>query len=289
MRKSALFIVTALTGAIALGAQAGPLGGLTGGLGGGLGGPLGGISGSLGGRLSAPDIDADQQAAQARAAARRAAKAAQPSVATTASVGVATQVPAATTVVTQAVPRVVAAVPVVPGLPAVQTQVIRERQSAALVGGGVVVLSEPESYVYMDRQADDLRRDLAGTGVQVRREGQSIVLEMPSDVTFAFDKSDIRPRFFEALNAVARTLNQYPATYVDVIGHTDAIGSAAYNQGLSERRAFSVANFIEERERIPARFYVAGRGKFEPVASNATIQGRAANRRVEILLHPYVS
>ena len=312
MRKSALFIITALSGAIALGAHAGPLGGgLVGGIGGGLGGslgsPLGGLNGSLSGRLSDPDIQADRAAAEARAKARqakadaqRAAKiqAAQPGVSTSFNANAAvprTSVIQTTTrtlgrevhVVENATPRVIAAAPVV-GLPAVQTQIIRERQGAALYGGGVTVLSEPDSYVYMDRQAEDLRRALTGTGISVRREGETIVLEMPSDVTFAFNKSDIRPRFYAALEAVARTLNQYPATYVDVIGHTDAIGSAAYNQALSERRADSVAGFIEQRERIPARFYVAGRGKFEPIASNATIEGRAANRRVEILLQPYV-
>jgi len=178
------------------------------------------------------------------------------------------------------------AAPVV-GVAPIEARVIRERQGTALYEGGVTVLSQPESYVYMDRQADALRRELAGTGVEVSRQGENIVLEMPSDVTFAFNKSDIRPRFYTALDAVARTLNQYPATYVDVIGHTDAIGTASYNQTLSERRAESVASFIQDREEIPARLYVAGRGKFEPIASNATIEGRAANRRVEILLHPY--
>ena len=75
---------------------------------------------------------------------------------------------------------------------------------------------------------------------------------------------------------------------MDVIGHTDAVGSVPYNQRLSERRAELVADFIQEREEIPARLYVAGHGKPEPIASNATVEGRAANRRVEILLHPYV-
>jgi outer membrane protein OmpA-like peptidoglycan-associated protein len=164
---------------------------------------------------------------------------------------------------------------------------IEPAQTAALVEGGVAVLSEPDAYVYMDRQADDLRRHLAGTGVDVVRQGDAIVLELPSDITFAFDKSDIQGRFVPVLTALADTLNHYPATYVDVIGHTDSIGSAAYNQALSERRADSVAGFIQAREAIPARLREEGKGKTEPIASNATIEGRAANRRVEILLYPY--
>jgi len=191
-----------------------------------------------------------------------------------------------TTRVTALPDRVIAAAPV-EGLAPAQVRIVRERQSAAFIDGGVTVLSAPDAYVYMDRQADELRHDLAGTGVQVTREGEDIVLEMPGDVTFAFNKSDIRGRFYPVLESVAQTLNRFPATYVDVIGHTDAIGSDAYNQALSERRAAAVAQFIETRDQSPAPLYVAGRGKSEPIASNATIEGRAANRRVEILLHPY--
>jgi outer membrane protein OmpA-like peptidoglycan-associated protein len=171
---------------------------------------------------------------------------------------------------------------------ATDIEAVRRRQIAALSAGGVAVLSGPDAYVYMDRQAEDLRRELKGTGVEVLRQGDVIVLQLPTDVTFAFDKSDIRERFYPVLGAVAQTLNRYPATFVDVIGHTDAIGSIPYNQALSERRAASVAGFIDEREAIPARLFVTGRGKLEPIASNATIEGRAANRRVEILLHPYL-
>ena len=111
---------------------------------------------------------------------------------------------------------------------------------------------------------------------------------MPADVTFAFNKSDIRPRFYTALNGLAKGLNNYPATYIDVEGHTDAIGSLAYNQTLSERRASSVAGYLANRAVMPGRMHTVGYGKTEPKASNATIEGRAANRRVEIVLTPYV-
>ncbi len=231
-------------------------------------------------------MDAPRRVRKAAAPAHAAAS----SVTTTVHGAVVAEPVATSTVVSNGV-RTAATLPsrtLVAGSPGVSDiGVIRRRQSAALIEGGVTVLSAPDAYVYMDRQADALRRELIGTGVDVVRQGDAIVLQLPSDVTFAFNKSDIRERFFPVLSAVANTLNQYPATFVDVIGHTDAVGSVAYNQALSERRAEAVADFVRRREEIPARLYVEGRGKSEPIATNATVQGRAENRRVEILLHPY--
>jgi outer membrane protein OmpA-like peptidoglycan-associated protein len=134
-----------------------------------------------------------------------------------------------------------------------------------------------------------LQHDLRGTGVKVIRHGQQIVLEMPSDVTFAFNTHDIQPRFQPVLDAVAHTLSKHPAAYIDFDGHTDVVGSQSYNQVLSEQRADTVASYPAERSVVPARMHVEGFGKTKPVASNATITGRAANRRVEIVLTPYVS
>jgi outer membrane protein OmpA-like peptidoglycan-associated protein len=306
MRAPHLFVATAFAGLIASAGsnvQAGPLGGLGGGIGGGLSGGLGGLSGGLNGSLDGsvqlqPGQTIDPvtgRVIDARAKVRKAAsdvQTATPAVRGTVAVAPA----AATAVVTNNVrtataigPRLAAA-PIVSGAGYIaNVGLVRRRQTEALIAGGVTVLAAPDAYIYMDRQADALRHELAGTGVEVVRQGDAIVLQLPSDVTFAFDKADIRERFFPVLSAVAATLNQYPATFVDVIGHTDAIGSAAYNQALSERRAAAVADFIQRREDIPARLYVAGRGKSEPIATNATVQGRAENRRVEILLHPYIA
>jgi outer membrane protein OmpA-like peptidoglycan-associated protein len=164
-----------------------------------------------------------------------------------------------------------------------------EIRRAAIVETGIVPVAYADVPVYVDQQYVVLQHDLAGTGVRVEKQGEQIVLEMPSDVTFAFDKYDIQPRFFGVLNTVSRTLAKYPATYVDVNGHTDAIGSYAYNQVLSERRADSVAVYLADRSVQPARMHVQGFGKTEPIATNATIEGRAANRRVEIILTPYAS
>jgi outer membrane protein OmpA-like peptidoglycan-associated protein len=158
------------------------------------------------------------------------------------------------------------------------------RRQRAIVAAGVVPIAPDQTVIYMDRQYEILQSELVGTGVNVRREGQAIILEMPGDVTFAFNKSDIRPRFVPVLNAVVRVLNDYPATFVDISGHTDAIGSDAYNQALSEQRAGRVADYLARGQAMPARMSVIGEGEREPIASNATIDGRAANRRVEIVL-----
>jgi len=191
-------------------------------------------------------------------------------------------VPQAPAVAVPAVPAVRAAVPV-PAIPDVEVR------RAAIVESGIAPIAYDEVPVYVDRQYVVLQDELRGTGVRVEKRGEQIVLDMPSDVTFAFDKYDIQPRFFGVLNAVSRTLAKYPASYVDVNGHTDAIGSYAYNQVLSEKRADSVAGYLADREVNPARMHIQGFGKTEPIASNATIEGRAANRRVEIILTPYAS
>jgi len=169
------------------------------------------------------------------------------------------------------------AVPTLPDLAVRRTAIIE-------AGIAPVVLDEVPAYV--ERQYVVLQDELRGTGVNVRKQGQQIVLDLPSDVNFAFDKSDIQPRFYHTLNAVSRVLARYPSTYVDVNGHTDAIGSYGYNQALSERRADAVADYLADRSVNPVRMHVAGFGKTEPIASNATISGRAANRRVEIILSP---
>ncbi len=134
-------------------------------------------------------------------------------------------------------------------------------------GGGVAVPPVPVD----DRQYRELQRDTAGTGVTVERRGADLVMELPADVTFAFDQADIQPRFLPALDAVARTIAAYPATDVEVIGHTDAVGSDAYNFALSQRRGSSVADFLVSRHTDPQRLVVEGLGKTEPVASNATV------------------
>lgn len=157
----------------------------------------------------------------------------------------------------------------------------------ALIGAGVGALAGAAVGNYMDRQQAELRRQLADTGVSVTRQGDNIVLNMPSDVTFAVDQADIQPRFHPVLDDVAGILNSYPQTLIDVVGHADATGPDDYNQALSERRASSVAGYLTGRSVLRDRVYVAGMGERVPVASNATAEGRSQNRRVEIILRPY--
>ncbi|WP_430426807.1 OmpA family protein [Parasphingorhabdus sp.] len=162
----------------------------------------------------------------------------------------------------------------------------RNDRTAKIVGAGLGGLAGAGIGYYMDEQEKKLREQTAGTGVDVTREGDNLILNMPSNVTFAVDSSAIDPEFQSTLGTVADTLSQYEKSYVDVLGHTDSTGSDSYNQSLSERRAASVASFLTnsgvQRERLATR----GFGESQPVASNSTEEGRAANRRVEIKIVP---
>ena len=157
----------------------------------------------------------------------------------------------------------------------------------ALIGAGVGALAGAGVGQYMDRQQRALEAELSGTGVGVARQGDTLVLRMPSDVTFATNQSSIDSRFLPVLADVARVLNEYDRSMVDVIGHTDASGGDAINQPLSERRASSVASYLIDNGVIRERLYVAGVSSRNPIADNGTVEGRSQNRRVEILIRPF--
>lgn len=156
----------------------------------------------------------------------------------------------------------------------------------ALIGAGIGLLAGGAVGQYLDQQQRDLEAGLAGTGAEVERQGDQLLVTMPSQVTFATDSSQIQPQFYSALNNVAATLQQYPSSYIDVVGHTDATGEAAYNQRLSEMRARAVADYLISRGVNPARIAAYGQGESQPVATNETEAGRQANRRVELLITP---
>ncbi len=162
-----------------------------------------------------------------------------------------------------------------------------EGRTNALIGAGVGALAGAAVGSYMDKQQAELRRELAGSGVEVERRGDDIVLSMPSDVTFGVDRSDIQSRFYPVLDDVAESLTRYPQTLIDVAGHADSTGPDDYNQALSERRAASVADYLISRGVMRDRLYVVGYGESRPIASNATQEGRAENRRVEVTLRPF--
>ena len=162
-----------------------------------------------------------------------------------------------------------------------------EGRKNALIGAGIGALGGAAVGAYMDRQQRELEAELSGSGVGVARQGDNLVLRMPSDVTFASNQSSINPAFNATLDDVAAVLNRYDQSVVDIIGHADSDGAEDYNLNLSRQRASSVAQYLVNRNVLADRLYVDGRGESQPVASNATAEGKAQNRRVEILIRPF--
>ncbi|MDH3620316.1 MAG: OmpA family protein [Gammaproteobacteria bacterium] len=161
-----------------------------------------------------------------------------------------------------------------------------ERRQHALIGAGLGALAGGAVGAYQDRQEAALRAELEGTGVYVHRDGDNITLNMPGNVTFATDSSDLSPAFFDVLNSVGKVLGEFDKTVVEVAGHTDSTGTDAYNQSLSERRAGSVAAYLQGQGVNSQRVITVGMGESYPIADNGTTTGRQANRRVEITMVP---
>ncbi len=160
------------------------------------------------------------------------------------------------------------------------------KRKNVLIGAGIGALAGGAVGYYMDQQENRLREKLRNTGVSVTRSGDRIILNMPGHITFATDSSDISADFYPVLDSVALVINEYVKTYVDITGHTDSTGSDAYNLQLSNARASSVARYLESHGVLPQRIYTRGMGESQPAATNDTAEGRALNRRVEIVLTP---
>ena len=159
-------------------------------------------------------------------------------------------------------------------------------QRGALIGAGIGAVA---GLLSGDDATERRQRALVGAGVgalDVVRDGDNITLNMPGAITFGFDSSALQPQFRPVLDDLAVTLNEYNQTIVEVAGHTDSVGDAAYNQTLSEQRAATVANYLAGRGVIRDRMITIGAGETRPIASNDTEAGRAQNRRVEITLVP---
>ncbi len=161
-----------------------------------------------------------------------------------------------------------------------------ERRQHALIGAGLGALAGGSIGYYMDRQEARLRAELEGTGVSVTRRGNNITLNMPGNVTFATDSSDLRPAFFDVLNSVGKVLGEFEQTVIEVAGHTDSTGAESYNQALSERRAGTVASYLQSQGVIGQRVITVGLGETWPMVNNSSAAGRQANRRVEITMVP---
>ena len=157
---------------------------------------------------------------------------------------------------------------------------------SALIGAGVGALAGGAVGNYMDKQEAALRKQMAGTGVEVVRWGDNLTLDIPGGLTFATDSAAVNPQFNAVLDKIAATLVDYNQTVVQVAGHTDSTGSHAYNMTLSQKRADSVKSHLTSRGVTAQRLQAVGAGPDHPVADNATPEGRAQNRRVEITIVP---
>jgi len=161
-----------------------------------------------------------------------------------------------------------------------------ERKKRMLVGAGLGALAGAAVGSYMDRQEAMLRAELDRTGVSVTRVGDNITLNMPGNVTFATNSADLNAGFFDVLNSVSVVVNEFEQTVIEVAGHTDSTGSDAYNLQLSERRAASVATYMNTREVLYERIIEVGMGESRPISNNESNGGRQLNRRVELTLVP---
>lgn len=156
--------------------------------------------------------------------------------------------------------------------------VVRSGVVGALAGGLVGGV--------MDAQAKALQQSVTTPGVTVTNTGQAINVNLPEGILFATDSAAVSGPAQNDLYAIARNLQSYPNTRVDVIGHTDSTGADAYNMDLSQRRADAVAGVLRAGGVASTRIATVGRGKTMPVASNDTAAGRQQNRRVEIIIRP---
>ncbi len=163
----------------------------------------------------------------------------------------------------------------------------KERKERALKGAGIGAIAGGGTGYYMDVQETKLRQRLENTGVSVSRSGENIILNMPGNITFEVNKSDLRPDFIEVLHSVSLVLKEYKSTMIEVAGHTDNTGADSYNQMLSQQRAQAVSNVLISDGVLPVRIDTVGYGEARPVASNNTPEGRQQNRRVELTLLPY--
>ncbi|NEX47663.1 OmpA family protein [Pseudotabrizicola algicola] len=161
-----------------------------------------------------------------------------------------------------------------------------DRLGRAVLGGAVGAIAGGAIGATLDRQAAELRGSINNPNVTVTNNGQFLVVNLPQDLLFAVDSTALRPDLRADLASVAQSLIRYPNSRIEVIGHTDNTGSAAYNYDLSQRRAVAVSNVLTQNGVPFSRITNIGRGFDQPVASNATPQGRAQNRRVEIIIRP---
>lgn len=160
-----------------------------------------------------------------------------------------------------------------------------ERRRDAIIGGIVGAGIGAAIGNQLDQQAAELEQSLDNR-VGIVNTGDRLIVTMPQDLLFDVDSALVRADLRSDLRLLADSLQDYPNTTVDIIGHTDNTGAAAYNQNLSSRRAASVAAILSDGGVTRSRLRAFGRGEDAPIASNLTPEGRAQNRRVEIIIRP---
>ena len=160
------------------------------------------------------------------------------------------------------------------------------RGKGALIGAAVVGASAAGYGYYADQQEKKLRASMANTGVEVQRQGDQIKLIMPGNITFATDSANIAPSFYQPLNNLANSLKEFNQNQIEIVGYTDSTGSRQHNMDLSQRRAQSVATYLTSQGVSGANLSARGAGPDNPIASNGDVNGRAQNRRVEVMILP---
>lgn len=160
---------------------------------------------------------------------------------------------------------------------------------SALIGAAVGAAAGGLIGNDLDKQAAELRAELANDGITITNTGDSLIVSLPQDITFDTDSFSVRSGLRSDLGKVANHLIKYPNSTVQVVGHTDNEGDATYNLGLSQRRANAVADILQSGGVTFDRLRISGKGEEQPVASNLTTEGRAQNRRVDIIVVPHES
>ncbi|MBS1301104.1 OmpA family protein [Loktanella sp. SALINAS62] len=161
----------------------------------------------------------------------------------------------------------------------------QERRRNALIGGALGAAAGAGVGNVLDRQEQELRNAL-GNNVGIVNNGNNLIVTLPQDILFATNSTAVSASAQGDLNTLARSIQAYPNSTVNVIGHTDDVGAAAFNQDLSQRRAQAVSNVLINAGVSPARIRSIGRGEDQPIATNLTPAGRQQNRRVEIVITP---
>lgn len=160
------------------------------------------------------------------------------------------------------------------------------KNKRAVWGAAIGALAGAAIGDYMDKQEEEFRQELAGSGIKVVREGDNLRLIMPANITFASSQSNITSSFHTTLNDVAKVLGKYDKTLLKIEGHTDSSGSESFNQKLSEQRAESVKVYLMHQDILASRLRTVGFGEARSIVNNDTAANRALNRRVEVKIMP---